>query len=438
MISVILFVFCWSIEPATAEYFIYPTSDYPGRSVTAVGDLPTDHHPYLVLRKGRTVPAILRFDFNSEITSEDWKTFGVEADVLDDSGRIVLMPSAGILFCAYNISEEQNITKMNITVMHMMLNLLRRNIVMFSDPPRFITGSEWYRTINKILISPDESKAETEEFLQLRKQLFLYPVMSAELILNAESEDLTSQSGKVIFGENASGDRTVFIEAGYKIDLQVKKDILFSADSNDHAILDYHERLKDEVKKEHSIFTSGDSIFVSDITDDNKHEHIMYSASARFRFLPLEQVLIGGSYKIYMLEEMKTRIISQNKNIDHSGIRVDFTTSSVRLLWDKLYDELSDAADPERFKIPYAYAFNLTKEEHALCEALPDEILNIIQGKEAILTWVSQEIQWSDKLRIRYLQDYIRILKENGHVAWAKTIENIERKNYQYDEKYNK
>jgi len=110
----------------------------------------------------------------------------------------------------------------------------------------------------------------------------------------------------------------------------------------------------------------------------------------------------------------------------------------VKHLWNELYKELTYAADPELFKIPYAYAFNLTKEEHALCEALPDEIVNIIRGKEAILTWVSQEIQWSDKLRTKYLRDYIKILKENGHVAWAKTIENIEEKNYLYDEKYDK
>jgi hypothetical protein len=46
----------------------------------------------------------------------------------------------------------------------------------------------------------------------------------------------------------------------------------------------------------------------------------------------------------------------------------------------------------------------------------------------AILTWISPEIQWGDKLRIRYLQDYIKILKENGFVEWAETIENLEDK----------
>ena len=110
----------------------------------------------------------------------------------------------------------------------------------------------------------------------------------------------------------------------------------------------------------------------------------------------------------------------------------------MRVLWKMLYDELSDAADPERFKIPYAFAFSLTLEEHTLIEAYPDRILNIIQGKEPILTWITPEIQWGDKLRIRYLRDYIRILKENGFVEWAETIENLEDRNYLYGDETQK
>jgi hypothetical protein len=107
------------------------------------------------------------------------------------------------------------------------------------------------------------------------------------------------------------------------------------------------------------------------------------------------------------------------------------------VLWQMLNNELTDATDPERFKIPYAFAFDLTPEEHVLCEEQPDEILNIIQGKKAILTWISPEIQWGDKLRIRYLRDYIKILKENGFVEWAETVESIEDRKYFYDDSNN-
>jgi len=44
------------------------------------------------------------------------------------------------------------------------------------------------------------------------------------------------------------------------------------------------------------------------------------------------------------------------------------------------------------------------------------------QGLEALI-----------KLRIRYLRDYIKILKDNGFVDWAETVENLEGKNYLYD-----
>jgi hypothetical protein len=118
-----------------------------------------------------------------------------------------------------------------------------------------------------------------------------------------------------------------------------------------------------------------------------------------------------------------------SKDGDRSQWTEYWPNEEVQVLWSRLYDELSDAADPERHKIPYAFAFNLTQEEHLLCEAQPDEILNIIQGKEAVLTWISQEIQWGDKLRIRYLRDYIKALRENGFVDWAETVENLEGRN---------
>jgi len=82
----------------------------------------------------------------------------------------------------------------------------------------------------------------------------------------------------------------------------------------------------------------------------------------------------------------------------------------------------------------HTFAFELTPEEHALCEAQPDEILNTIKGKRTILTWITPEIQWGDKLRIRYLREYIRILKENGFIDWVETIEKLEGKSYLYND----
>ena len=111
----------------------------------------------------------------------------------------------------------------------------------------------------------------------------------------------------------------------------------------------------------------------------------------------------------------------------------EYDSGQIQDLWAWLYDELSDVANPERYKIPYTFAFDLTPEEHVLCEDQPDIVLDIIHGKDAILTWITPEIQWSEKFRIRYLQDYIKALKENGFADWADTIENLEGRSYLYN-----
>ena len=380
------------------------------RTVT-VGDLPADHDPSLVLRKGRTITIMLR-EIDSEISSEDaFVSWTREKGFRDDSGKNILILGNVPIFYWYRISEEDNKIKINITATSIDIDWYNNIYVLFSNPPQVIIG-RWRDGDGK-------RRAHIEESLPLREQLFLSPVISAELVLGPESEDRASERGKIIFGENASGDRTVSIESGYIVELEVKKDILFSGPWRPSSIPQGRYRVETNID-DPNIFISGDRIFIADITMDGNIK-VFYSKSLQFRALKyISQELLGGGgpFKHYR----SSRFVGG----EHSG--------SVNALWLQLYDELSGASDPERFKIPYAFAFDLTPEEHALCDAQPDEILNIIQGKEAILTWISQEIQWSDKLRIRYLRDYIAILKENGYTDWAETIENLEGKSYLYDD----
>gem|GEM_PF-3007690 len=173
------------------------------------------------------------------------------------------------------------------------------------------------------------------------------------------------------------------------------------------------------------VIISGDSTFIDEITEKNKDLMVVFYGSLQFRELKYFRSLPEGKKP----HGCPSWVYYRRRN-DKRPVKSD----EIQDLWQWLYYELRDAADPERFKIPYAFAFDLTPEKHVLCESKPDEIFDIIQGKNAILTWITPEIQWGDKLRIRYLRDYIKILKENGHVDWAQTIENFEGVNYLYDD----
>jgi hypothetical protein len=196
------------------------------RRIVTVGNLPEDHDPSLVLRKGRTFVAILIGDINNRISLEGECSFTLHRNVYDDSGQVLLMPIRTVMRCVYKISEQQDKLKINITATDMYLDLYHRVSVRFSDPPLFTTRVGHIFTIEP-LNSANMRRME-EESLRLREQLFLSPVISTELVLGVGSEDHTSKFGKVIFGENASGDRTIFVETGYRANLYIGKDILFS------------------------------------------------------------------------------------------------------------------------------------------------------------------------------------------------------------------
>jgi hypothetical protein len=203
--------------------------------IVAIGDLPKDHDPSLVLRKGRTIKIALPSNINSE-TPFGGDSFRIEENVYDDSGQFLLLPSNPYIYCLYRISAEQDKFKITITAMEMILFPDGSTSILFSDPPRYKTGEERFRSPPPHLWrSGDKQKYMDikqklrEEYSRTREHVFLSPTMRVELILSIESEDHTPERGKIIFGENASGDRTVAIEWGYEVDLQVKKDILFSA-----------------------------------------------------------------------------------------------------------------------------------------------------------------------------------------------------------------
>ena len=210
--------------------------DFPKGRTIIVGDLPADHDPSLVLRKGRTITVDFGFGINTNIKGN----YGgylchIIKDNYDDSGKFILLPKRYTIFCLYEITEEQDKIKIFITALEMELSPRDGSTILFSDPSRIKTA------IERVIIAPppflatakkryfDKRQRYIEELTQVREQVFLSPTISVELLLGVESEDRTSERGKIVFGENASGGRTVVIEGGYQVDLLVRKDMLFSA-----------------------------------------------------------------------------------------------------------------------------------------------------------------------------------------------------------------
>jgi hypothetical protein len=181
----------------------------------------------LVLRKGRTIRVALGYSINSEVSSEDVNPFTIMENIYDDSGQFLLMPKNAIIQGLYKISSTQDKIKINITAMEMFLDRRCDVSVLFSEPPRCTTISDRKALLEKSLSSADVRNRE-EEFLRLRERLLASPVISAELTFGTDHEDRASMSNRITFGESTSGDRTIVIIRGYRIDLQVKKDILFS------------------------------------------------------------------------------------------------------------------------------------------------------------------------------------------------------------------
>jgi hypothetical protein len=200
------------------------------RRTVIIGDLPTDHDPSLVLRKGRTIAVQLNgFIKNEASLGQGSCTLNIKSNVYDDSGQVLLMPILAKMDCFYKVFEEQDKLRINFTILGMRLDLHPNINVRFSDPPHHTTNGERMKQMLTITpISSADMKKREEEFLRLREQLFLSPVMSAELIIGVESEDRKSVLGRVIFDKNASGNRTVTIESGYIFNLQIEKDLLFS------------------------------------------------------------------------------------------------------------------------------------------------------------------------------------------------------------------
>jgi|GEM_PF-2533309 len=219
-------------EPTVGKTMIASFAPSMLRRIVTVGDFPDNYDPSLVLRKGRSIPIGLNLPMFSEDTDSPFgyfNSFNIKENIYDDSGQLLLLPKGTTIDCLYMVSEEKDKMKIVITVMDMYLDLYRNVAVQFSNPPICTTNGDRKRKMNELLSSNSDAKKMKEEYLQLREQLFKSPVISAELILGVESEDRTPLYGKIIFGENASGDRTVFIDSGFKLNIHVKKDILFSS-----------------------------------------------------------------------------------------------------------------------------------------------------------------------------------------------------------------
>jgi len=195
------------------------------RRIVNIGDLPADHDPSLVLRKGRTVTITSRYAINSEKSLMGMFSETINEDIYDDSGQNLLIPEHIRFRCAYEISEDHG--KVRITVTAIEMNMLpseafggNSSFVVFLSPPIYYASYE--RIMRGFAYG-------YEEFLRQKEQLFISPAISAELIFDGESKKQALENEKVAFCKNASGDWSISIKPGYEVDLQVKKDILFSA-----------------------------------------------------------------------------------------------------------------------------------------------------------------------------------------------------------------
>jgi len=194
-----------------------------------VGDLPADHDPALVLRKGQTIRVVLTNSIDSEISKEGIRQFETVGNTYNDSGQIILIQKGVRIYCLFKIIEDEDVMRISITAIEMRLYQLRHVYIFFSNPSRIITDNNERSYYRYLVNHPDLSNKEAEEFLRLQEQLFLSPVMNAESILHGEFVDRSYLNKTIIFGEKASGGITVLVRAGYEIDLIVGKDILFSA-----------------------------------------------------------------------------------------------------------------------------------------------------------------------------------------------------------------
>jgi len=198
------------------------------RRIVAIGDLPADYDPSLVLKKGRTITITSRYTINSEKSLIGMLSETIKDDIYDDSGQNLLIPKDIKFRCAYKISEDKGKVMITVTAFEMDMappKALRglggnNTIVMFLSPP--IYNALYERMIQNFFDCNDE-------FLQQQEQLFISPAISAELIFGEESNNQASDNEKVAFSKNASGDWAININPEYEVDLQVKKDILFSA-----------------------------------------------------------------------------------------------------------------------------------------------------------------------------------------------------------------
>jgi len=212
-----------------------------GARIVAIGSLSEAHDPSLILRKGRSVRVHSMGLIKSNIGNIDSDgyfrggVFRINKDIHDDSGQFCLLPDGAYIYCLFKISREQDKLIINISAMEMILHPNNDFSILFSDPPRLRNIAErglyppppFIPGVKQMQLEMKQRSIEL--FIQMQEQIFISPTMSAELIWDVESENNATEHGKIVFGENASGDKTATIEWGNQIDLQVRKDILFSA-----------------------------------------------------------------------------------------------------------------------------------------------------------------------------------------------------------------
>jgi hypothetical protein len=202
-----------------------------GQRTVIIENLPASYDQTLLLRKGRRIPISLGGGIQTRIPCyRSSVTAHVTEDIRDDTGQFELLAQKTMLDCLYQITKTGKELNIRIVAKAMCFDPGNTHRVNLTNPPMY-----WNRdpgveraSVAEYWALPVEGRVEwqKDEWRQYEEMFFASPVMSAELVLETGSKD--SHIDWELPGENSSDDLGLRIRSGYRMELVVEKDILFS------------------------------------------------------------------------------------------------------------------------------------------------------------------------------------------------------------------
>jgi hypothetical protein len=197
-----------------------------------IDDLPASYDQTLLLRKGRRIPVLFGGGIQTRVHPyyQPSVIAHLAEDIRDDTGQFELLARETMLECLYQITKTGKQIKIRIVAKAMNFDLLTAHRVNLTNPPMYLNLeiNTLRASISRYWALSVEEREEwhKDEWRQYEEMFFASPVMSAELILEIGSKD--SHINWELAGENSSDDLEMSIRSGYRTELIVEKDILFS------------------------------------------------------------------------------------------------------------------------------------------------------------------------------------------------------------------